>query len=87
MDVSGEPRYQIIRARHDEGADLPYVPEASRIMNAMSAACGELIGGSHAVSANAAIREMIAWYRSHALPHLKQAIASHPPTHSLTRTP
>ncbi|CDY75200.1 hypothetical protein BGLT_04098 [Caballeronia glathei] len=69
-------RYRIIRERHDSHADLPYVPEASRIMNAMARACGELIGGAHARPADAAIREMLQWYRAHAVPHLRQAIAS-----------
>jgi HD-like signal output (HDOD) protein len=37
-------RYEIIRARHDENLDLPYVPETARILTAVAAACAELIG-------------------------------------------
>ncbi|WP_244561531.1 hypothetical protein [Ensifer aridi] len=39
-------RYQIIRERHDKVADLPYVPEAARILVAMAQASAELIGAS-----------------------------------------
>ncbi|WCA60509.1 hypothetical protein G6M16_015125 [Agrobacterium tumefaciens] len=35
-------RYQIIRERHDTGVDLPYVPETSRILLAMSQAARRL---------------------------------------------
>ena len=67
-------RYRIIRERHDQRADLPYVPESARIMNAMAAACGELVGASKAQPAQAALLQMIDWYRNHAIPDLKEAI-------------
>ena len=67
-------RYQIIRERHDAGADLPYVPEFARILVAMAQASAELVGAKETAPADAALREMIAWYRDHAVPKLRGAI-------------
>jgi hypothetical protein len=67
-------RYAIIRERHDRGADLPYVPEAARILMAMAAACAELVGASEAQPAANSVRQMIGWYHDHAVPRLRQAI-------------
>jgi len=39
-------RYQIIRERHEAGNNLPYVPEAARILVSMAQACAELASGS-----------------------------------------
>jgi hypothetical protein len=36
--------YQIVRDRHDAGADAPYVLEATRVIRAMGEACAELVG-------------------------------------------
>lgn len=69
-------RYQIIRERHDAGADLPYVPEFARIIVAMAQASAELIGAKDSAPAQAALQQMMAWYRDHALPGLQQAIQS-----------
>ncbi|MBV7417268.1 hypothetical protein KW830_02235 [Comamonas sp. CMM03] len=41
-------RYQIIRERHDAGADQPYVHEFSRLLVAMAQASTELVGGKDA---------------------------------------
>ncbi|HTV32940.1 MAG TPA: hypothetical protein VME69_07535 [Methylocella sp.] len=67
-------RYQIIRERHAKGADLPYVPEAARIITSMAQACAELIGAADASPAQADIEKMIRWYDAHAIPGVKQAI-------------
>ena len=67
-------RYRIIRERHDAGADLPYVPEFARILVAMAQASAELVGAKETAPADAALREMIAWYRDHAVPKLRGAI-------------
>ena len=45
-------RYQIIRERHDKAADLPYVPEAARILVATAQASAELIGAGEKSPAN-----------------------------------
>jgi hypothetical protein len=37
-------RYQIIRQRHEAGADQPHVPETARILVNTAMACAELIG-------------------------------------------
>ena len=68
-------RYQIIRDRHDAHADRPYVPETARILVAMAEASAELIGGTEAKPADAAIRQMIDWYRNDAAPGIEAAIA------------
>lgn len=67
-------RYQIIRDRHDAGTDLPYVPEYARILLAMAQASAELIGGKDSPTSEAAVQQMLDWYRLHALPHLRRAI-------------
>jgi hypothetical protein len=67
-------RYRIIRARHDAGADLPCVPEFARILVAMAQAGAELVGAKDAAPAEAEVRQMIAWYREHALPRIRDAI-------------
>lgn len=68
-------RYQIIRDRHDAGADRPYVPETARILLAMAEAGAELIGGAEAKPAETDIRRMIDWYRDDAAPGIEAAIA------------
>jgi hypothetical protein len=67
-------RYQVIRDRHDAGADLPYTHEFARILVAMAQAGAELVGGKEAAPAAAGLQQMLAWYRDHALPSLRQAI-------------
>jgi hypothetical protein len=71
-------RYRIIRERHEQGADLPYVQEASRTLSAMAQACGELIGAADHAPAAAAIDDMIRWYGTHVLPNLARAIPAKP---------
>jgi hypothetical protein len=68
-------RYQIIRERHDKAADLPYVPEAARILVAMAQASAELIGAGEAAPAEDGIQKMIQWFGNHAAPSVEQAIA------------
>jgi hypothetical protein len=68
-------RYRIIRDRHEKGIDLPYVPEAARIITRMAEACSELIGAGEGKPAEAEVRSAIQWYRAHAVPLVQQAIA------------
>lgn len=67
-------RYQIIRERHDAGADQPYVHEFSRLLVAMAQASAELVGGKDAAPASASLEQMLAWYKDLALPNLRKAI-------------
>ena len=67
-------RYALIRARHDSHRDLPYVPESARILNAVAAACSELVGAGELPAAEVTMRAMIDWYRQHFDPHMQQAI-------------
>jgi hypothetical protein len=67
-------RYRIIRERHAKGADLPYVPEAARIVTSMAQACAELIGAADASPAQTDIETMIRWYDAHAVPGIRQAM-------------
>lgn len=67
-------RYQIIRERHDAGADQPYVHEFSRLLVAMAQASAELVGGKDSAPASASLEQMLAWYKDLALPNLRQAI-------------
>lgn len=69
-------RYEVIRARHDEALDLPYVPEAARILTAVAAACAELIGAGETPPAESYMRGMINWYRSHFDPSVQRAISA-----------
>jgi hypothetical protein len=67
-------RYQIIRDRHIKAADAPYVSDYARILNAMAAACAEMIGGADAKPAEMQIRGMIDWYGNVAVPYARSAI-------------
>ncbi|MBC3948765.1 hypothetical protein [Pseudomonas folii] len=67
-------RYQIIRERHERGADLPYVPEAARILVAMAQACSELVGAAEAAPAQKAIAGMNHWFKAYAIPNVVTAI-------------
>jgi hypothetical protein len=49
-------RYQIIRERHEKDLDLPYVPEAARIIVRMAEACSELIGAAEGKPADSSAR-------------------------------
>ncbi|MCL6708095.1 hypothetical protein M8R20_13915 [Pseudomonas sp. R2.Fl] len=70
-------RYRIIRTRHIEGKDLPYVPETARILAAVAHAGAELIGsGEGHAPAEAEIRQMIAWMNTHAVPGIERAVAA-----------
>lgn len=69
-------RYQIIRERHDNGADLPYIPEVARVMVKMAEACSELVGAGDVKPAEAEARSAIQWYRAHAVPQIQRAIAN-----------
>lgn len=68
-------RYHVIRQRHDQQIDLPYVPESARILNAVMAACAELIGSGSPSPADASMRQMIVWYRDIFSPNAEKAIA------------
>lgn len=68
-------RYEVIRERHDQGLDLPYVPETSRILVAVAAACAELVGAGKSPPAEAFMRGMIDWYRNHFDTHVGKAIS------------
>jgi hypothetical protein len=68
-------RYRIIRDRHDNGIDLPYIPEVARVMVRMAEACSELIGAGEAKPAEEQARSAIQWYRAHAVPNIQRAIA------------
>ncbi len=67
--------YQIIRERHDRAADLPYVPEAARILVAMARASAELIGAGETAPAGDSIQKMIQWFGNHAAPGIERAVA------------
>ena len=69
-------RYQIIRDRHDKGADLPYIPEVARAMVKMAEACSELVGAGEVKPAEAEARSAIQWYRAHAVPLIQRTIAT-----------
>lgn len=68
-------RYQIIRERHDQATDLPYVPEAARVLVAVAQASAELIGSGETSPAGDGIQKMIQWFGDHAAPGIEQAIA------------
>ena len=68
-------RYSIIRARHDAGNDLPYVPETARILTAMAAASAELIGALGQNPASGDVRRMIEWFKLHAATGVEKAVA------------
>lgn len=69
-------RYRIIRARHEEGSDLSYIPETARILTAMAAAAAELIGAGHQKpeSCRDELDRALDWYRSHATSILEQFV-------------
>lgn len=69
-------RYQIIRARHDNQNDLPYVPEAARILVAMSQAGAEFIDANVPGETEANIRRMIDWFRNKAAQKIEEAISN-----------
>ncbi|MGF6917498.1 hypothetical protein [Paraburkholderia sp. 40] len=71
-------RYEVIRARQDKDLDLPYVPEAARILTAVAAACAELIGAGDMPPAEPYMRGMIDWYRNHFDPNVQRAISTAP---------
>lgn len=77
-------RYQIIRERHDQAADLPYVPEAARVLVATAQASAELIGAGENIPAGDAIQRMIEWFGDHAASGIEEAIAKH---RTLSRNP
>ncbi len=68
-------RYQIIRERHAQAANLAYVPETARILVATAQASVELIGAGETSPAGNDIRKMIQWFGTHAAPGIEQAIA------------
>lgn len=69
-------RYQIIRTRHDNQNDLPYIPEVARILIAMSQASAELIDADVSGKTEADVRRMIDWFRNKAAPKVEEAIAN-----------
>jgi len=69
-------RYQIIRERHDTGVDLPYVPETSRILLAMSQAAIELVNAGKLTPAKQDIQQMINWFEEDLVPGIERAITT-----------
>ncbi|WP_244562625.1 hypothetical protein [Agrobacterium fabrum] len=69
-------RYQIIRERHDTGVDLPYVPEAARILLAMSQAAIELVDAGGVTPAKQDIQKMINWFEEDLVRGIERAIAT-----------
>ncbi|MND24323.1 hypothetical protein [Agrobacterium tumefaciens] len=69
-------RYQIIRERHEAGADLPYVPETARILLAMSQAAAELVNAGNIRPAEGKVRDMVTWFDSHLAPGIETATAA-----------
>ena len=69
-------RYQIIRSRHDNQNDLPYVPESARILIAMAQASAELIDANVSAKTETDIRRMIDWFRNKAAPKVEEAISN-----------
>ncbi|MFP3924481.1 hypothetical protein [Pseudomonas sp. W5-36] len=67
-------RYQIIRERHEAGNNLPYIPEAARLLVSMAQACAELVGAADTAPAKKAIEGMHYWYKAYAVPHMTTAI-------------
>jgi hypothetical protein len=67
-------RYQIIRERHDNESNLPYVPEATRIIIAMSQASTELIDANVSGKPEVEVRRMIEWFREKSAPKFEEAI-------------
>jgi hypothetical protein len=67
-------RYEIIRARHDQNIDLPYVPETARILTAVAAACAEVVGAGQSEALEKAMQGMTHWYRHHFDVHVERAI-------------
>lgn len=70
-------RYQIIRERHDTGVDLPYVPETSRILLAMSQAAIELVDAGEVTPAKPDIQKMIDWFEEDLVRGIERAITTH----------
>lgn len=56
-------RYNIIRSRHEQGDDLPYVMEISRVITAMAHAAAELVDAKSTSTPDASIRSAIDWYK------------------------
>lgn len=69
-------RYAVIRRRHDDGIDSPYVPEAGRILVAVAAACTEIIGAGKEPPGRNEMQRMASWYRHHFDPNVRKAIES-----------
>lgn len=67
-------RSQIIRERHAAENDLPYVPEAPRIIVSMAQVCAELVEAADTAPARKAIAGMNHWYKAYAVPHITTAI-------------
>ena len=67
-------RYAVIRQRHEEGLDSPYVPESARILIAVTAACAELVGAGKEPPGTSQMQGMAKWYRNHFDPNMKRAI-------------
>lgn len=70
-------RYQIIRERHDTGVDLPYVPEAARILLAMSQAVSELVDAGEVTPAKQDIQQIIKWFDEDLARGIDSAVATH----------
>ena len=69
-------RYRIIRDRHAQGTDLPYVPESARILIAMAQAGAELIEAGDAAPAGPHIKRMVDWFEGHFPNSIETAVAA-----------
>jgi hypothetical protein len=67
-------RYEIIRARHDQNIDLPYVPETARILTAVAAACAEIVNAGQSEATEKVMQGMMRWYQNHFDVHVERAI-------------
>ena len=72
--IAEHVRYQVIRERHEKGEDLRYIPETSRILVAIMAACAELVAGGQDPAGGEAARRMAGWFRDHFDPGIRKAI-------------
>jgi hypothetical protein len=61
-------RYEVVRQRHSEGCDQPYVPETARIIVSVAEACAELIGAGMPAPMELSFKQLASWYRDHAVP-------------------
>lgn len=72
--IAEATRYSVIRSRHDTNNDLPYVPEAARIIAAAAGVCAELVHGDGKIPAAAGIDHLTTWLKSDGVKALKATL-------------